>query len=153
MRPLRRSLLPSPICYLTSWLSPRTSTLWRTSPWPWPVAPPQPHRSTSNATGSGFTRTTTWLSGLLTQPQVLNKSLFEFCIKQSFLAPFAAEMSSVFNVFLDVVCFRCMTRLSPCTLYVLYVSVCMLEVHNLPVITVLHQALSSSSSLFSLPVS
>lgn len=75
-RPLQLFLPPSRTCYLTSWWSRRTSTLWRTSRWHWPAAPPRPLRSTSNATASGFTRTTTWLSGLLTQPQVREKLVF-----------------------------------------------------------------------------
>lgn len=61
---------PSRTCYPTFWWSRKMSTSWRTSRWRWPAAPPRPHRSTSSATASGFTRTTTWSSGLSTRQQV-----------------------------------------------------------------------------------
>lgn len=84
MQPQQRFLLHSRTCCLTFWWSPKMNTLWRTSLWPWPAAPPQPHRFTSSATASGFTRTTTWLSELLTRPQVqrtlLPSYIVYFCL-------------------------------------------------------------------------
>lgn len=68
------------------------------------------------------------------------------------LDTFSAEMSSVFHLFLDVVCCGCVTCATPLIHYVKCLRA-ETKVCNLPVITVLHQALGSSSSLFSLPVS
>lgn len=147
MQPLQPFLLPSQTSCLTSWLSQKMSTLWRTSRWPWPAAPPQPLRFTSNVTASGFTRMTIWLSGLLIQPQVRTKSSKTIdswrCHCFTFLFCKCSPFCSWDELIVFHLCVVHVWRVIPYSLFIMCLNLCRMEI-MFSMITVPHRALSSS---------